>query len=177
MKKLLPVLAVLLAIGASPVVSAQVAITPEAAAELAFMREEEKLAHDVYAWFDAFFAEREPGANVFGRIAASEARHTEAVLNLLVAYGLPDPAYAEAGKFLDPGLQALYDSLVATGELGVTEALTVGVVIEQTDITDIGEAIEVSLAYPDIMQVYSNLLAASENHLAAFNKVLARGSL
>jgi len=177
MKKLLPVLAILLAIGASPVVSAQVAITPEAAAGLAFMREEEKLAHDVYAWFDALYAERELGANVFGRIAASEARHAEAVLKLLVAYGLPDPAYAEPGRFLDPNLQELYDSLVATGELGVTEAFAVGVVIEQTDMTDIGEAIAVSLAYADIMQVYSNLLAASENHLAAFNNVLTRGSL
>ena len=177
MKKLLPVLAVLLAIGASPVVSAQVAITPEAAAGLAYMREEEKLAHDVYAYFDAFYAEREPAANVFGRIAASEARHTEAVLKLLVTYGLPDPAYAEPGKFLDPALQELYDSLVATGELGVTEALAVGVVIEEKDMTDIVEAIETSLDYADIVQVYSNLLAASENHLAAFNKVLARGSL
>jgi len=177
MKKLLPVLAVLLALGASPLVSAQVAITPEAAAKLAYIREEEKLAHDVYAYFDAFYAERVPGANVFGRIAASEQRHAEAVLKLLVTYGLPDPAYVEAGKFLDPVLQEMYDSLVLAGEQGLTEAYAVGVLIEEKDVADMIGAIEVSLAYADIVQVYSNLLAASENHLAAFNNVLARGSL
>jgi len=177
MKRLLSVLAILLAFGASPVVLAQVAITPEAAAKLAYMREEEKLAHDVYAYFDQLYEVREPGANVFGRIAASETRHTEAVLKLLVAYGLPDPAYEEAGRFLDEDLQAMYDTLVAIGEEGVTEALGVGVLIEQKDMTDIVEAIEVSLAYADIVQVYSNLLAGSENHLDAFNKVLERGSL
>ena len=177
MKKLLPVLAVMLAIGASPVVNAQVAITPEAAARLAYLREEEKLAHDVYAWFDAFYEVREPGANIFGRVAKSEERHTQAVANLLAAFGLPDPAYEEAGRFADQDLQALYDTLVANGEAGIVEAFAVGVLIETKDLDDLVDAIELSLAYPEIVKVYSNLLAASENHLAAFDKVLARGSL
>jgi hypothetical protein len=177
MKRLLPVLALLLAVGASPVVSAQVVIAPDVAEKLAFIREQEKLAHDVYAYFDAFYETREPGANVFGRIADSEARHEAAVLKLLVSYGLPDPAYVEPGKFQDLALQDLYDTLITVGELGVIEALGTGVVIEQKDLDDLVAAIELSLAYPDIVQVYSNLLASSENHLAAFDKVLARGSL
>jgi hypothetical protein len=53
-------------------------------------------------------------------------------------------------------------------------ALGVGVLIEQKDITDIVAAIELSAAYPDIVQVYTNLLAASGNHLDAFMKVLER---
>ena len=97
--------------------------------------------------------------------------------NIEIHYGLPDPAYAEPGKFQDATLQALYDTLVAVGEEGVIEALGTGVVIEQKDLDDLVAAIELSLAYPDIVQVYSNLLASSENHLAAFDKVLARGSL
>jgi len=153
---------------AAPVL-AQVALTPEAAARLAFMREEEKLAHDVYALFAAQYDGNAPGAKIFGRIAESETRHMEAVLKLLNTYGLVDP-----GVFLDQELQALYATLVAVGQQGKTEALGVGVVIEQKDMTDIVEAIEVSVAYPDIVQVYTNLLSGSESHLAAFLKALDR---
>ena len=177
MKRLLPILAVVLALGAGGAAIAQEVLPPDVAAKLAFMREEEKLAHDVYVYFDAFYEVREPGANVFGRIAMAEARHTQAVANLLAAWGLPDPAYEEAGRFADPDLQALYDSLIVLGEEGAIEAFTVGVVVETRDLEDLAAGIEMSLAYPDIVQVYANLLASSENHLAAFNKVLARGSL
>jgi hypothetical protein len=38
--------------------------------------------------------------------------------------------------------------------------------------TDIVAAIELSVAYADIVRVYSNLLTGSEHHLAAFLKVL-----
>lgn len=55
--------------------------------------------------------------------------------------------------------------------LPCTEALGVGVVMEQKDMTDIVAAIELSVAYADIAQVYSNLLAGSEHHLAAILKV------
>ena len=177
MRKMIHVLAVVLAFGAGGAAVAQDVLPPEVAAGLTFLREEEKLAHDVYAYLDAFYEVREPGANIFGRIAMSEARHAQALANQLAAWGLPDPAYEEAGRFLDPALQAMYDSLIALGEEGAVEALTAGVVIETQDLEDLGAAIQMSLAYPDLVEVYSNLLAASESHLAAFNKVLARGSL
>ena len=123
---------------AAPVL-AQVALTPEAAARLAFMREEEKLAHDVYALFAAQYDGNAPGANIFGRIAESETRHMAAVLKLLNTYGLVDPAQPEPGVFLDEDLQALYATLVAVGQQGQVEALGVGVLIEQKDMTDIVE--------------------------------------
>ena len=176
MRKLLFALAVVTTI-AAPSALAQVAIDPVVADGLAFMREEEKLAHDVYALFGLMYVDQHPGSNVFARIAASEQRHTDAVLDLLVSYGLPDPAYAEPGVFRDPELQALYDTLVAVGSEGLTQALGVGVVIEQKDMEDIVEAIKLSLGYEDIVQVYSNLLAASENHLQAFLKVLDDGEV
>ena len=176
MRTMLHILAVLLALGAGGAVVAQDVLPPEVAAELTYMREEEKLAHDVYAYLDAFYEVREPGANIFGRIAMSEARHAAALANQLAAWGLPDPAYEEAGRFADPDLQAMYDSLVALGEEGTTEALTAGVVIETRHLADLSYAIQLSLAYPDLVKVYSNLLASSESHLAAFDKVLARGS-
>ena len=177
MRTMLHILAVLLAFGAGGAAVAQDVLPPEVAAQLTFMREEEKLAHDVYAYLDAFYEAREPGANIFGRIAMSEARHAEALANQLAAWGLPDPAYEEPGRFADPDLQVMYDSLVALGEEGAVEALTAGVFIETQDLSDLAYAIQLSLAYPDLVKVYSNLLAASESHLAAFDKVLARGSL
>jgi hypothetical protein len=56
---------------------------------LAFMREEEKLAHDVYALLDVRWS---INTRIFGSIASSEATHTEAVRQLLLRYSLSDPA-------------------------------------------------------------------------------------
>jgi hypothetical protein len=174
MKKLILALTVIgTAFLAAPVL-AQVAIDPVVAEELSFMREEEKLAHDVYVLFDGLYGSGAPGSNIFARIADSETRHTEAVLKLLVTYNLPDPAQPEEGVFLNPDLQSLYDTLVAIGKQGKLEALGVGVLIEQKDMTDIVEAIELSVAYPDIVQAYSNLLSGSESHLAAFLQALEK---
>ena len=103
----------------------------------------------------------------------SELRHTDAVKTLLQKYGVADPAANTGpGEFVNADLQALYDTLVSVGEEGLVEGLEVGVAIEKKDMTDIVEAIELSVAYKDIVQVYSNLLAGSENHLAAFLKAL-----
>jgi hypothetical protein len=173
MRKLLVTFASLALLGlATPLMAAE-APTDEVADMLAFMREEEKLAHDVYLLFSAMYAGEEGGAKIFARITESEQRHTEAVLGLLDAYGLEDPAAGRApGEFANVDLQTLYTTLVAVGSAGYTEALGVGVVIEQKDMTDIVAAIELSVAYADIVQVYSNLLAGSERHLAAFLKAL-----
>jgi hypothetical protein len=173
MKKLLVSLASLALLGlASPLMAADTP-TDEVADMLAFMREEEKLAHDVYLLFSQMYASEEAGADIFARITESEQRHTDAVLGLLDAYGLEDPAAGRApGEFANDDLQALYTTLVDVGSAGYTKALGVGVVIEQKDMTDIVAAIELSVAYPDIVQVYSNLLAGSARHLAAFLQAL-----
>jgi len=177
MKKLLFTLAIIGAVFLATPVMAQVAIDPDVAERLAFMREEEKLAHDVYALFAGLYDEGTPGSKIFARIADSEARHAAAVLKLLDYYQLVDPAQPGEGLFLNPELQTLYDTLVAIGEEGKPEALGVGVLIEQKDMTDIVEAIELSVAYPNIVQVYANLLSGSENHLAAFLKALEKPGL
>ncbi len=56
---------------------------------LLYMREEEKLAHDVYVTLYGIW-----GTPVFQNIANSEQTHTEAVKNLLDIYGLEDPPSA-----------------------------------------------------------------------------------
>lgn len=130
--------------------------------DLMFMREEEKLAHDVYIVLYA-----EWGNQVFYNISLSEQKHTDAVLGLIVKYGLDDPASPEIGVFNDPYLQALYDQLMEMGMAGERDALEVGFLIEVTDIEDIVDCME-RTDQADILNVYGNLLAGSENHLAAF---------
>ena len=138
-------------------------ISPEEAADLQFMREEEKLAHDVYVTLYEKW-----GLRVFANISRSEQQHTEAVAYLLDRYDISDPAAGnDLGTFTDAKLQALYDQLVAQGSESVTDALKVGAAIEEIDILDLQER----LAATDnaaIERVYNSLLAGSENHLRAF---------
>lgn len=133
------------------------------AADLAFMREEEKLARDVYT---TLFSEW--GSAVFSHIADSEQKHMDAMLGLLNKYSLEDPAVG-FGEFTDPELQELFDSLVATGLKSELEALYVGALIEEVDTEDLVRAMG-HTDKTDILNVYGNLLAGSENHLRSFVK-------
>ena len=136
-------------------------LTAEEEAGLLFMREEEKLARDVYlVLFDKW------GLRVFENIAASEQRHMDAVLYLLGKYDLADPALAP-GDFQDPDLQELYDFLVEKGEKSLVDAIEVGVLIEETDIEDIVNLMG-QTDKTDIIRVYTNLLEGSYSHLEAF---------
>jgi hypothetical protein len=83
MRKLLVTFASLALLGfAAPLMAADVP-TGEVADMLAFMREEEKLAHDVYLLFSEMYAGEEGGAKIFAHITESEQRHTDAVRELL----------------------------------------------------------------------------------------------
>lgn len=134
------------------------------AAAIAFMREEEKLARDVYLnLYDAW------GQNIFANIAESEQQHTDATLRLIQKYGLVDPAEGKLeGEFTDPNLQGLYDMLVAQGSASNTDALIVGATIEDLDIYDLQEQLHV-VDNEDITQVFENLMRGSRNHLRAFH--------
>jgi hypothetical protein len=131
--------------------------------QLRYLIEEEKLAHDVYVALGNLW-----GARVFENIAASERTHEDAVADLLPVYGVEDPRAPEPGVFTDPGLQALYDDLVEAGSHSREDAIQVGITIEQTDIADLGAAL--TGAPEDVALVLERLLAASENHLAAFER-------
>jgi hypothetical protein len=143
-------------------------LSAEEIAGLKFMREEEKLAHDVYVALYALYG----NDDIFYRISLSETTHTEAILALLVKYGIPDPAAGKpAGVFEDPDLQALYDTLIAMGSASHIEALKVGALIEETDIRDINAKKAVT-DEADILTVYSSLLCGSQDHLRSFNSQL-----
>ncbi|MCK4901592.1 MAG: DUF2202 domain-containing protein [Anaerolineales bacterium] len=139
------------------------------AAGLIFMREEEKLARDVYiTLYDQW------GLPLFQNISKSEQTHTDAVKALLDNYGLDDPMLGnEVGVFSNPELQALYDQLVIQGNQSLIEALKVGVAIEEIDILDLEERLA-QTDKADIQRVYENLLNGSYNHLRAFVSTLER---
>jgi len=140
-------------------------LSAEESASLLFMREEEKLARDVYnALYEAW------GQATFTNIAASEQAHMDEIKLLLDRYGLADPAL-ESGSFTDPSLAALYDQLVAQGSLSLSEALKVGAAIEEIDILDL-QARLAQTDNADIQQVYNNLMMGSYNHLNAFVSAL-----
>ena len=121
---------------------------------LVFMREEEKLAQDVYAALDALWS---TSVNTFGNITQSEATHTEAVRLLIARYNLTDPVGSQgAGLFTNADLQALYTNLVNAGTPSLIAALQVGVEIEELDIRDIQTAL-VNIDNQDITMVYDNL--------------------
>ncbi|MGR9116775.1 MAG: DUF2202 domain-containing protein [Gammaproteobacteria bacterium] len=129
---------------------------------LLFMREEEKMARDVYLisydkWDD----------EMFENTANSEQDHMDAMKSLLDKYDLADPAVDVIGIFSDSGLQTLYDELVTRAENSRMDALLTGALIEEVDIRDIQKAID-ETEHKDIVSVYENLLKGSRNHLRAF---------
>jgi hypothetical protein len=142
------------------------------AAGLLYMREEEKLAHDVYVLSYERWHTR-----VFANIIDSETEHMAAMKRLLDSYGLDDPAQGRGvGSFADAALQALFDVLAARSSQSVVEALIVGAEIEEIDLIDI-EKRKAEADNADIVQTYANLIEGSKNHLRAFVKVLATMSI
>lgn len=135
-------------------------------AGLIFMREEEKLAHDVYTKFYDVW-----NSQIFGNISNSEQTHAEAVLILIEKYNLIDPVgNSGEGIFQNADLQNLYTDLVNDGLNSLEDALKVGAAIEEIDILDLQAQLESVVDNQDIAYVYENLLKGSRNHLRAFVK-------
>lgn len=148
-----------------------VPLTEEAKDTILFMREEEKLARDVYLAMDDLW-----DANVFANIAASEQRHMDALGRIITLYGLEDPVGDNAlGVFNDPDLTALYNDLITQGSVSLSEALKVGVRVEQVDIEDLEKALTMEGLPTTVRRVFTNLLAASRRHLAAFETCVETG--
>lgn len=142
-------------------------LTDSEQAGLRYMREEEKLAHDVYVTLSKKWA-----LPVFQNIPKSEQTHMEAVKLLLDRYSLADPATGKAvGVFTDVALQKLYDQLLEKGNQSLANALTVGATIEDLDIVDLQTRLA-QTDKTDIQLVYENLMKGSRNHLRAFTQTL-----
>jgi hypothetical protein len=144
------------------------ALSSDEKADLIYMREEEKLARDVYlTLYDKW------NQQIFSNIAGSEQTHTDSIRYLIERYDLTDPVTDETvGAFTNQDLQKLYDDLVAQGSKSIEDALKVGATIEDLDIFDLNEAVA-RADNQDIKEVYDNLTRGSRNHMRAFTRQLS----
>ncbi len=144
-------------------------LNADESSSLIYMREEEKLAYNVYSQLNNTWGAQ---TSVFGSISQSEASHTEAVRQLLLRYSLADPAASlTEGVFANQTLQLLYASLIQQGNVSYVDALSVGCAIEEIDILDLQNAL-VNVDNQDIRIVYDNLTKGSRNHLRSFVNAL-----
>lgn len=146
-------------------------LSAEEQSSLLFMREEEKLARDVYiTLFDEW------GVNIFSNISKSEQTHMDAVLLLLTKYSLSDPVGSNGvGVFSNVELQRLYDQLLIQGKISLLNAYQVGATIEDLDIFDLANALD-NNDNQDIQLVYEMLSKGSRNHMRSFyDKILNVG--
>ena len=143
-------------------------LTADETATLLFVREEEKLARDVYlTLFNKW------GTKTFQNIALnSEQQHLDVMGKLVDTYNLQDPVLDNTiGAFTDPVLLGLYQDLVMRGSTSLNDGLHVGGFIEEFDINDLQEAIDEANAGSkpaDIIAAYTNLMCGSRNHLRSF---------
>ncbi|HEY1063585.1 MAG TPA: DUF2202 domain-containing protein, partial [Daejeonella sp.] len=130
---------------------------------ISFLREEEKLAMDVYLTLYNKW-----GVKIFDNISRSENTHMLLVLSLITKYNLPDPVGANTvGIFKNTNLQALYNQLVLEGNKGILNAYIVGATIEDLDLFDIKMAL-LKIDNQDIRFVLDILAKGSRNHMRSF---------
>jgi hypothetical protein len=140
-----------------------IAVTEYEKTSLQYMREEEKLARDVYQYLYTVH-----GTAIFSNIANSEQTHMDAIKQLLLKYGITDPAQDDTrGAFTNAHLQDLYAQLTSAGEISPASGLRVGATIEDLDLFDLGTELD-KVTNVDIVRVYSSLSKGSRNHLRSF---------
>lgn len=162
------------------ILAGTVSLQPLTVAEtdtLLFVREEEKMARDVYLTLYSKW-----GQLIFQNIATrSEQQHMDTMKRLVDSLGLVDPVVSDAvGDFTDPAIDGLYDQLVARGSTSVAEGLAVGAFIEEFDINDLQEAIDEAMDGTNqlpLVQAYTNLMCGSRNHLRSFVSQIEMGGV
>lgn len=160
------------------------------ATHLAFMREEEKLARDVYTKLGMLY----PDSIVFGNIDDSEQRHTDAVKGAMEQHGLEDPNTNDnlgvyTGEAYGEYFTEKYNYLIDKAANSELDALYVGAFIEELDMMDISRCpqeivqqnngvdsdSECGLVYtdePDITNLYESLINGSESHLRGYVRAI-----
>jgi len=133
------------------------------------MREEEKLARDVYRTLGQKFPSI---GQILTNIPKSEQKHTDTVKLVLDKYNLVDPSLNDTiGIFTDQAFTKLYQDLVSKGSVSEIEALKVGATIEDLDINDLNSDLA-KTTNPDIVSAFEKLRNGSYNHLRSFvNKI------
>jgi len=156
--------------GPTVVAPATAQLTAAETANLLHLRNEEKLARDVYRVLAETWK-----CPTFTNIAEAEQRHMNAIGLLITKYGLQDPATDDTvGVFSAPEFTTLYTTLTQNGAKSLLDAFKVGVQIEEMDIADLKKALA-ETDKSDIQWVFGNLQRASSNHLRAFTRGVETG--
>lgn len=140
-------------------------------AGILLMREEEKMARDVYQSLNEKWDQMP-----FVHISESEINHMARMKMLIDKYQLKDPVEKNAdkrGSFNNQQLKKLYDELITSGKISLEAAFRAGAKVEEVDIRDLKEAIA-KTSNEEIKNTYADLISASENHLRAFVRNLKR---
>jgi hypothetical protein len=165
---------------------------------LFFMREEEKLARDVYQTLGTMY----PDSVIFGNIDDSEQIHMTTVKAMIEKYGYEDPntndnVGAYTGEDFGWYFTEKYNQLVERASISELEALYVGAFIEELDMMDINQCPQVILETDDgindvsefgkvytdnadVQRLYSSLLDGSDSHLEGYvnniEKIIGEGN-
>lgn len=138
---------------------------------LQFLKEEEKLARDVYLFSYDLYNQK-----IFKNIANSEQSHMNSVSVIIEKHNIMDMSFDERGKFSNHELQQLYDDLVDMSKISLENALIVGATIEDLDINDINNFI-INANHQDVILMYEKLNCGSRNHLRAYTNNLTNYGL
>ncbi len=168
MKRRLLTIMIVLALSLTSIFAAT--LSDEDAEKIFWIREEEKLARDVYIGLYEIW-----GIRTFDNISRSEQVHMDAIRDeIIIPNGLEDPVKSEKpGVFTNPEIKKLYDELMLKGSSSVQNAIEVGLLIEDMDIFDLKRTIEM-VEDETIKVVLQHLQEGSENHMRAFNKQAER---
>lgn len=138
-------------------------------ADILFMREEEQMAYDLYTRWGANYS-----LPIFKNIARSESVHISRVQALIDRYGLGTNRIGNASSgYMDARIQQIYDTLGPVGDASLHNALESGLVVEDRDIEDLDRVID-NTPRLDVLGVWRELRAGSENHRQAFSQALGR---
>lgn len=146
-----------------PAVFTGTSLTDDETESIKYMREEEKLARDVYFSMNAKY-----NTGPFNNIIKAEQTHMDLVKDLLLKYNIEDPVTGdETGSFTNSDIKELYTKFFDQGNISLIDALKAGALIEETDIADLDKQLKVT-QNKDIKDTYEYLRHGSENHLRAF---------
>jgi len=175
-----------------PTISTTVSELTQAAKDtIAYMGNEERLAHDLYINLYNYHAAEGTIVTQLQNIALnSEVTHISLVQSLVRKYDLGaedltnvtdpvadssiTPDQMPSGQYGIPAIQSLYDTLYAKGISSAQDALEVGCMVEVTDITDLDEDIAIAQESnaQDVVDVFTTLREGSYTHYWSFDKGL-----
>ncbi len=140
-------------------------ITETEAGDLQLLREEEKLARDLFRdWSDR--------SELFGAVAHSKQLHFEIVGALLQRHQVTDRTLGGEGLYVFPQLQTLHQELLARGGSTELEALAAGAELHERDLVGLEEAAGRS-QLEDVRASLAEIQRGARNHLRGCVEELA----